>query len=132
MSLDLRGISFPAWRNDQELVPLVELMLLVGPWTLGDVSWSVLDCEFGTGRRGSARLTQLAQSGERLSTLGLVDLVSDGVQLVDGEATCFLDATGEAFLVLASIRGDSWDLLSAEPGVFDAVRRHFPDGLSLP
>ena len=132
MNSTMRGMTFPAWRNDRDFVPLIELLLAVGPWTLGATSWSVSDSEFSTGRRGSAELARLARSGARLSTLELVDLASDGIQVVDGEITCFRDATNEPFLVLASIRGDSWDVYSAEPEVLGTITRCFPGSVDVP
>jgi hypothetical protein len=117
------AITFPAWRTHDDFVPLIEVLLAVGPWTICQVSWAVGDSEFGTGWRGSAELARLAHNGRRVSTRVLVDLVSDGVQLVDGEVSCFHDSAQEPFLVLASVRGDSWDVHSTEQGVLDVVRR---------
>jgi hypothetical protein len=128
----MRGVTFPAWRTDGRFVPLIEVVLAVGPWTFGSVRWSVRDSEFGTGRRGSTALAQLAQTGTPVSTLALVDLVSDGVQLVDGEATCFRDSIEEPFIVLASVRGDSWDVYSTEHDVLSAVKRCFDDAADVP
>lgn len=127
-----RGVTFPAWRSDGRFVPLIELVLAVGPWTFGSVRWSVRDSEFGTGWRGSAALAQLAQTDTAVSTLALVDLVSDGVQLVDGEVMCFRDSVEDPFIVLASVRGDSWDVYSVEPEVLSAVRRCFEGTADIP
>lgn len=128
----MSGFTFPAWRNDNEFIPLIELVLAVGPWTLGSVSWTIGDSEFGTGWRGSADLARLARISTRLSTLALVDLVSDGVQLVDGEIFCSRDADENPFLVLASVRGDSWDVYSTEQEVLRSVRRCFAGGVDIP
>lgn len=125
----MKGVTFPAWRTDGRFIPLIELVLAVGPWSFGSVRWSVRDSEFGTGLRGSVALAQLAQTDTAVSTLALVDLVSDGVQLVDGEVRCFRDAVEEPFIVLASVRGDSWDVYSAEQDALSAVRRCF-DGVA--
>jgi len=77
----MRAVTSPAWRADNDFVPLIEVLLAVGPWTFGQVSWAVGGSEFGTGWRGSAELARKARDGRRVSTRVLVDLVSDGLQL---------------------------------------------------
>jgi hypothetical protein len=126
------GVTFPAWRAEGGSIPLVELLLAVGPWVLGPVRWSVGDCEFSSGSRGSTRLAELASSRARLSTLELVDLVADQVQLVDGEVGCFEDGSDVPFLTLTSVRGDDWDVCSTGQGPLDVMARTFPGCVDFP
>ncbi len=126
------GVTFRARRAEGGSIPLVELLLAVGPWILGSVSWSVGDCEFSSGSRGSTRLAGLASSGARLSTMELVDLVADQVQLVDGDVACFEDGSDVPFLTLTSVRGDDWDVCATEQGPLDVVARTFPGCVDLP
>lgn len=132
MSAAMRGLTFSAWRTPDEFVPLIDLLLAVGPWTLGPVSWVVGDSEFGTGWRGSDELARLALSSTPVPTRVLVDLVSDGVQLVDGDVSCVKNSAEAPFLVLASVRGDSWDVRSTEQGVLDTVDRCFEGATAIP
>lgn len=103
MTAVMRGVTFPAWHADGGSFSLVELIVAVGPWVLGRTNWSVDDCEFSSGSRGSTRLAQLASSRGRIPTLELVDLVPDQVQLIDGEVACFEKSSNVAFLRLTSV-----------------------------
>jgi hypothetical protein len=132
MTAVMRGVTFPARRADGGSFSLVELVLAVGPWVLGPRSWLLDDCEFSSGGRGSTRLAELARSRARISTVELVDLVSDRVQLVDGEAACFEHGSDAAFLTLTSVRGDDWDVCSTEQGPLDVMARNFPGCVDLP
>ncbi|WP_375504174.1 hypothetical protein [uncultured Jatrophihabitans sp.] len=132
MVTDLSGVTFPARRRNREPVPLIELLLAVGPWILGPIGWRIGDCEFSSGSRGSAELARLTNGEVRLTTLKLVDLISDGVQLIDGDVFAYRNEDEDPFLVLASVRGDEWDVYSDERGLLDVIRGIFPDGKDLP
>lgn len=132
MTANMRGITFPARRAKGESISLVELILAVGPWILGPKNWRIGDCEFSSGSRGSTELAQLANSQTRISTLKLVDLVADEVQLIDGEIACLENGSDVPFLALTSVRGDDWDVYSTEPGLLEVVAKVFPGWLRIP
>jgi len=130
--MNTRGITLATCRPDGSSVSLAELLRVVEPWTTGATSWLVGDAELSTGSRGSAELTLLAGTTERVTTSRLVELVADGVQLVDGDVSCFAGEADEPFLVLASVRGDAWDVRSDDKGLLAAVRTSFPGSADLP
>lgn len=131
MTEALNGVTFPAWRGES-FIPIIDVVLVVGRWIIGDCTWSLADCEFATGWRGSAELSSLASRAARVSTPVLVDLVSDGMQLVDGELRCYADGASDPFLVLSSVRGDSWDVYASEPEVLSSVRASFTHVQDIP
>lgn len=63
-----------------------------------------------------------------IPTATLIDLVSDGVQMIDGDLEAFGDDDSELFLVISSVRGDQWDVRAREQAVLDAFRHTF-DGV---
>ncbi len=125
-----RGVTFPAWRENG-FIPLIEVLQALGPAVL-DRRWTISDAEFGAGRRGSDELRRLAATGQEISTAQLIDLVSDGVQLVDGDAIG-LDVEGvRPVLAVRSIRGDAWDVEIDDQTVLAVVRRAFSNVTDLP
>ena len=128
----MRGVTFPAWQSGAESTALIELLLAVGTAVVGrNVSWTMTDCEFASGRRGSDLLAEAAANGRQLTTRELVDLVSDGIQLVDGDVTC-RTSSGEPILILRSVRGDEWDVFATDDAVLEAVRLCFCQVSDLP
>jgi hypothetical protein len=81
------GVTFPAWK-DGDCVPLIELLLVVGRWVLG-ANWYLRNAEFATGWRGSRELNVMSGQVNPTPTIAFVDLVSDGVQMIDGELLAF-------------------------------------------
>lgn len=129
MNGNLPGVTLPAWREG-EFVPLIELMLVVGRWILG-ASWHLRNAEFATGWRGSSELNVMSSQVNPTPTVALVDLVSDGVQMIGGELLAFRPGEAEAFLAIRSIRGDEWDVRCADRALLYAVREVF-GGTCLP
>lgn len=125
-------VTLPAWREDGSSVSFAELLRVVGPWVLGPTSWLVGDCEFSSGTRGSVELARLANARRRLTNPERVAILPDGVQLVDGDVSCFAGQRESPFLVLASVRGDAWDVRSSDGSLLDAVRASFPGSADLP
>lgn len=115
-------MTFPAWRNGS-FVPLIELLQALSDVVVG-VRWSLADAEFAPGWSGSEQLDVLVREGDLIPTQRLVDLVSDGVQLVDGRVDGLREGAMDVFVSLRSIRGDAWDVY-AEPHVLDLVRITF-------
>jgi hypothetical protein len=130
MNVDIPGVTFPAWRG-RDFIPLIELLLVVGPFAL-DYRWSLTGAEFAPGWRGSEALDRLSASGRDIPTLRLVELVSDGIQLVDGTVVGRDQATQEPSLVITSVRGDNWDVRAREEAVLSYVRERFGDVRDLP
>lgn len=130
MSHELKGVTFPAWR-DAEFVTLAEILQVIDRWLEPGAHWRLTDAEFAPGWRGSEQLHALANRTALISTQLLSDLVSDGVQMVDGSIDCFRDTDSIPFISLRSVRGDAWDVF-AEREVLDAVRRAFEMAEEIP
>ena len=124
------GVTFRAWRGDA-FIPLVEVLLAIGHAAL-DRRWSLRDTEFAPGWRGSDELTHIAAASTSVPTLKLIDLVSDGIQLVDGELIGEDENRERAPLKVRSVRGDDWDVEAEDPSVVAAIRSHFADVQDLP
>lgn len=121
-------MTFRAWR-DGEFIPLLELLLAIGPWIL-NAEWRFRDCEFSPGWRDSDELNVMSNQGNRVSTRTLVDLVSDGIQMIDGEMTAYMDRQATPFLSIRSVRGDEWIVDSSVPDVTVALSRIYPEAKS--
>lgn len=66
-------------------------------------------------------------------TVALVDLVSDGVQMIGGELQAFGEPGPSApYLVIRSVRGDEWDIMSDDKRVLEAVQEVFEAVADLP
>ena len=125
------GVTFRAWRNE-ESVPLIEVLLVLGRWILG-AHWRLNDVEFAAGWRGSESLNLMSSHALPTPTVALVDLVSDGVQMIGGELQAFGGpGSGAPYLVIRSIRGDEWDIMSDDERVLEAVREVFEAVTDIP
>jgi hypothetical protein len=123
-------VTFRAWRGDT-FVPLIEVLVAIGSPVLGR-QWVLRHTEFAPGWRGSEELHRAGREGASLPTLTLLDLVSDGIQLVDGELIGD-DPSGERPpLIVRSARGDDWDVQIDDTTVLTAIRSHFADVRDLP
>lgn len=123
MSRRLVGVTFPAWR-DARFISLIEVLRAVADLVGPETHWRLVDTEFAPGWRGSEQLDALARDGVPVATHLLIDLVADGVQLVDGSIDGFRGADADPCISLRSVRGDAWDVC-AEPDVLESVRRRF-------
>lgn len=125
------GVTFRAWRND-EFIPLIEVLLVLGRWIVG-AQWRLQDAEFATGWRGSDDLNVMSSHALPTPTVALVDLVSDGVQMIAGELHAFGEsAPSTPYLVIRAVRGDEWDILSDDERVLEAVREVFDPVTDIP
>lgn len=125
-----RGVSFSAWSGER-FIPLVEVLLAIGRWVLQS-KWRLQNAEFATGFRGSDELNVMSSQFNAIPTLSLVDLVSDGVQMIGGDLCAFHDTEAEPFLVVRSVRGDEWDVECDDVDVLAAIREAFGDVQELP
>jgi hypothetical protein len=80
------GVTFRAWWRGERFIPLIEVLLVLGPSALNR-RWTLENAEFAPGWRGTEELHRAGRESLALPTLTLVDLVSDGVQLIDGQVT---------------------------------------------
>lgn len=126
-----RGVTFRAWR-DGEFIPLIEVLLVLGRWILR-AEWRLRDAEFAKGWRGSDDLNLMSSHALPTPTATLVDLVSDGVQMIAGDIEAFGE-TGSSlpYLVVRSVRGDEWDVMCDDERVLDAVRDAFDAVVDFP
>lgn len=131
MSAELRGVTFPAWRNG-EFIPLIDVLLVLGRWIVRGVGWRFSEAEFAPGWRGSDELNTMSHQVTLTPTETLIDLISDGVQLVDGRLEAFYDQFADPFLVVQSVRGDEWDVYAADQDILDVITEAFEGVSEIP
>lgn len=83
-----------------------------------------------TGTRHADALHALAESGEAVPAETLWPLL-DGTQLIGGRIAGALDGD-PAWVVIESIRGDAWDVRSADGGVLARIAARYPGAAPLP
>jgi len=125
----LPGVTFSAWGKGGSIAA-IEILLAVGPWIAAG-EWLVRSAEFGHGR-GSAELNAMSNQVNMVSTLTLVELLSDGVQMTEGRLEAYRAGDGGRYLVVESIRGDEWDIRASDPDLLESVRRTFEGVVDLP
>jgi hypothetical protein len=124
-----QAISFPAWRGAAFISP-IEVLLSVGRWISG-VEWRVAEAEFATGFRASKELNTMGAYLRPISTLELVDLLADGVQMISGELVATRSGSVEPFLIIRSVRGDDWDVEAADRRLLSDVRAVFDNAVEI-
>lgn len=117
------GVTFAAWRG-KDFVPLIEVLLVVGRW-IRQAHWRLRNAEFATGFRSSDELNVMSSQVNLIPTSTLIDLVSDGVEMIGGDLTAFREPGEDPFLVVRSVRGDEWDIESDDPYLLRAVKDSF-------
>lgn len=123
MSARPRGVAFPAWRG-ADFIPLIEVLVVIGSPILRR-RWLLRDAEFAPGWRGSERLHRMASSGETVSSLRLLDLISDGIQLIDGPIAGVDEDGIRPIVVVRSVRGDEWDVETQDPSAIAALQEYY-------
>jgi hypothetical protein len=84
------------------------------------------------GWRASAYLNTLSDQEATVSTIALFDLVSDGVQMIEGRLEARLTPEAHPFLSITAVRSDEWDVESSEDAILEAVRQAFNEVDELP
>ena len=130
MTREARGVTVPSWRGG-EFISLVSVLRAIEDSLEDDDLWNLGDAEFAPGWEGSAELAELTHGGTLVPTRLLELLVSDGIQLVDGEVRCQRGALAETVVSLKSVRGEAWDVFAA-PELLDSVRQRFEHVEDLP
>lgn len=126
----MAGLTFNAWRGE-DFIPLLELLVVVGGDGL-DLRWNIEDAEFSGNWAHTGDLHQVSDAAETLTFLQLIDLVSDGVQMIEGRVIARERGSHAAiFCAIQSNRGDSWDVWGPERLLSD-IRNRFSDADRLP
>lgn len=101
---------------------------------LGDdarrATWRLDPWVEATGSGAAARVHALAESGDDIGAEALWPLLDD-TQLIGGRITGALGGD-PAWVVIGSIRGDAWDVRSADPRVLARVAARYPGAAPLP
>ena len=95
------------------------------PFFSDDFEWEVANLEsIGP---AADELSQVSDTGVRLSGQRLAALASSVTQVIDGEFVCFQAGTGNVEAILRAVDSSAFDVLSERHDVLEDLRRRFRD-----
>ncbi|GCD96953.1 hypothetical protein [Embleya hyalina] len=116
-------ISFSAWR-DSTHIPLAEILLRLGSRGLV-LEWSCDIEEITPGHPHAPKLETLS-SRDRISTLGLLSLITPDTRVINGRVEGATVTTGETVLSIEALHCSRWHIETSDPEVLDLFATTYP------